>query len=440
MRPGQAFAAIKGSRADGHAFAAAAARAGAAFLILQREVEVPEGTPVVLVPDTTIALRDLAAWLRSRDDLEVVGVTGSAGKTTTKALTAAALNAWASPGNYNTVYGLALALAEMPEGTRTAVLEMGISAPGEMADLTAIARPDAVVLLNVAPAHTEFFSGLAALAAEKASVLAGLRPGGGAVWNADDPLLEAAVLRALPDGAKTLRFGAGEGAEVRLESWEPRGLQGGKLVARLPEGERIAVHLGVPGRHNALNALAALAVGLLLGRDVGAMAEALAAATPLEGRGRVLSLGPVTVLDESYNANPRSVEAALRTLREGAEGRRTVAVLGDMLELGRESGRHHRDVGLVAAREGISVLIGVGEAMEAGVAAAREAGLAAAVHVPDAARAGRWLAEHWQPGDLVLVKGSRRIGTEAVIDALSRAVEGRSPQPSGCGNTAGAGR
>jgi len=441
LRPGQAFAAVVGARADAHAFAGDAARAGAPFVVAQREVEVPEGTAVVLVDDTTQALADLGSHLRSRGSLAVVGVTGSVGKTTTKTLAAAALEATASPGNLNTVYGLALALGNLPDDAGTAVMEMAISRPGEMAVLARMTRPDVMVLTNVAPVHTQFFASMEDLAREKASSLEGLAEGGGAAWNADDPLLDAAVRAALPAGARSLRFGASGEAAVRLLAWQGRGLEGGRLAVGLPDGGEIAVDLRLPGRHNALNALAALSAGLLLGMDPVEMAARMAMVEPLEGRGRTLRMAGLTIIDESYNANPRAVEAALATLA-GGEATRRIAVLGDMLELGEASARHHEEAGRAAAGAGVDLLVGVGREMARAVEAAREAGLDEAVHFETAEAAARWLAAAWAPGDLVLVKGSRAIGTEKVIQALRESAEagGKGPcRGNGCRCSEGTG-
>jgi UDP-N-acetylmuramoyl-tripeptide--D-alanyl-D-alanine ligase len=432
LRPGQAFAAVVGARADAHDFVAEAAGAGAPFVIAQREVAVPEGTAVVLVEDTTQALAGLASYLRARESLAVVGVTGSTGKTTTKTLAAAALEAASSPGNLNTVYGLALALGNLPEGTGTAVMEMAISQPGEMAVLARMIRPDVMVLTNVAPVHTEFFGSMEELAREKASCLEGLAEGGAAAWNTDDPLLGPAVRQALPEGARTLPFGASEAAAVRLLAWQGKGLEGGRLAVGLPDGGEIPVDLRLPGRHNAFNAMAALAAGLLLGADPVAMAGRMALVEPVEGRGRILRMAGLTVIDESYNANPRAVEAALANLA-AAEATRRIAVLGDMLELGDSAPSHHEEAGRAAARAGVDLLVGIGRQMARAVEAACEAGLDEAVHFETSEAAAGWLAAAWSPGDLVLVKGSRSIGTEKVIQALRASAESGGKGPC-CGD------
>lgn len=421
LRRGQAFFALVGERVDSHELIADAHGAGAAFLVIHRDVESPEGATLVRVENTEAALADLGAWLRGREELCVVGVTGSVGKTSTKALLAAALEAESSPGSYNTVYGLPLTLANLPEGAERVVLEMGVSEPGEMARLRRIAEPDVMVLLNVAPAHTEALGSVEGVAREKAASAASLRPGaGGVVWNADDSLLESAVREVLPEDVTALRFGESEGADLRLVSWQPIDLGGGRVTARLPDGGAITFELSLPGRHNALNALAALAAGLLLGEDAEAMARRLEGVQPPPGRGRVMDLGGLRVVDDSYNANPRSLEAALALLA-GAPAGRKIAVLGDMKELGAASPAHHEAAGEMAARAGVDLLLLVGEEMALAEGPAREGGIADVHRFADAAAAGSWLAGHLREGDLVLVKGSRAMALESVVEALREA-------------------
>ncbi len=423
IEPGDCFLAIQGPHHDGHRFLEAALAAGASSVVVSDASavgEMPEGCTALLVDDTTRALQDLAASLRRESGVEVVAITGSVGKTTTKELTSLLLAGdratHASPGNLNNHYGLPLALLAMPEDTRVAVLEMGISTPGEMDRLIEIARPDHGLVTLISPAHVGNFCSFAELADEKMKLPRGSR---NALLNADD-----AEQTSRRDGlpARAVEFGesaSGDGA-LRLLAIENRGFDGSTL--RLERaGESLHLDCPLPGEHQARNLLAAATVALELGVAWETVQRQAALARPATLRGerrRVEAAGGTAVIvDDTYNANPQAMRAAIDLLRTvPAEGRRLL-VAGDMLELGDQAVQEHRFLGTLAAEAGLDLLLGVGEEMQAAVATARAAGLESE-HLEDAAAAGDWLASHLRDGDVVLVKGSRGIALDRTVARL----------------------
>jgi UDP-N-acetylmuramoyl-tripeptide--D-alanyl-D-alanine ligase len=410
---GELFVAIQGPRFDGHDFVAEAARRGAAAAVVHREVEAG-GLPLVRVPDTTRALQDLGRHARLAHDLPVVCITGSAGKTTTKEMTAALLAArgpvLATAGNLNNQYGLPLTLLRLTPEHRFAVLEVGMSAPGELRLLSSIARPDIAVITLVAPVHLEFFASVDAIADAKAELLEGLREGGVAALNHDDERVRRIGERC---GREVVWFGKDRSCHVGAERW--RGTIHGMRFDLRVGGRTVDVALPLCGAHVVNSFLAAAAVADRLGASADAMAEAALAMRPARHRGEVLRLGEgVTLLDDCYNSNPLAVAAAVCALDLAAPGRR-VAFLGDMLELGPAAAELHREAGRDAARR-LDVLVGVGPLARHLVDGA--SGATATHHFDDAAGAVAALPELVRGGDAVLVKGSRGIKLEAVVDAL----------------------
>jgi len=455
---GELFFALPGEATDGHRFVGAAAAAGAAAAVVHRDVEPAAGTALIRVGDTYQALHALARAVRRQAPDHLVAITGSAGKTTTKELVAAVLGrrfrVAKNEGNLNNLYGFPLSLLGIPDDTEWMVAEMGMSSPGELSQLSRIGRPDAVVFTNVRPVHLEFFGSLHAIAEAKAELLEGLDPGGLVVANADDPEVARFVRRHAeaagggPGAPRVVWYGrespeaqvtaedvraedvraedvraedvaAGEeaggwGSRFRLRVDLPAGLgPGGAAVRGSAE-----VRLPIQGTYNVINALAAAACGLALGVPLDEVVRALAGARPAKGRGEVHRLpgGPV-LIDDSYNSNPDAVALALASAAELAAGRRRTAVLGDMLELGPEGPRFHREAGETAAELGFSPVAGVGELSRELVAGA-EAGGAEARWFATAAEAAEWAAGALGAGDLVLVKGSRGVGLDAVVARL----------------------
>ena len=421
VKPGQCFVALAGERVDGHAYVAQAQAAGAVAAIVSRPV--PAALPQWVVASPEAALQRAAAAWRSRFDLPLVGITGSNGKTTTRALTAAVVAArgpvCATTGNLNNHLGVPLMLSRLQPAHRTAVIEMGANHLGDIARLAAWARPQIGVITQAGDAHLEGFGSREAIARGKGELISALPAHGIAVLNADDAY--CSLWQALAGDRRVIRFGLQAEAEVRaVDIAETAQSLGFTLV--LPH-DRAPVHLPLVGRHNLYNALAAAAVGLALGLDAVSIAAGLAQAEGEAGRLRVFEAdGGWRVADDSYNANPGSMQAGLDWL--AAQPSPRWAVLGAMAELGAASDAAHRQVGAHAAQCGIERLVAVG-------AAAR--GLA--LGFGDRAE---WFASREQAisalqadlagGITVLVKGSRSAGMEQVVSALlqGRASSGES--------------
>jgi UDP-N-acetylmuramoyl-tripeptide--D-alanyl-D-alanine ligase len=430
LKAGDLFIAIRGQRLDGHAFVTAALRSGACGAIVSEPIdglspELAAGRLLLAVPDTTLALQQLARWVRRRAGAQVVAVTGSAGKTTTKEIAAEFLGlrhrVMRSSGNLNNHIGLPLSLLELRHGADVAVVELGMNHAGEISRLVAIAEPDTRVWTNVAEVHVEFFASLDAIADAKAEVLEGASPGTVLVANADDPLV---MSRSATFAGRMVTFGTGSGATVLASGIEDAGLDGTRAQVATPRGA-LRLELPLLGRGNLANALAAIAVALQFDVPPGAMAERARTLRPSPHRGDVLRLpGGVVVVDDAYNANPRAVQGALAVVaRETRYGRR-VAVLGEMLELGEQSRRLHEMCGRTAAGSGLSLLLTVGgEPARALGRAAVEAGMPAPAvrHAATSDAAAGEAAALVRSGDLVLVKGSRGIRTERVVERLQAA-------------------
>ncbi|MEF8793407.1 UDP-N-acetylmuramoyl-tripeptide--D-alanyl-D-alanine ligase [Thiohalorhabdus sp.] len=411
LEPGTLFVALKGPRHDGHAFLAEAAEAGAAGVL----VEAGQGAdlPRVEVADTGRALLDLAREWRLRSPTRVVAVTGSCGKTTVKDLIAAVLSVQApeaflaTPGNWNNTVGMPLTLLGLEEYHRYAAVEVGINECGEMALLADTAAPDVAVITNAAPAHLEGLGSLEAVAAEKARLLGGLGPDGVAVINADSSFADQWVAAA---PGRVVRFGLEAAADIRGE-WQPEA-GGGRLWVATPDGE-VELALALPGRHNAVNALAALAAAYALGIAPERAAAGMEAVAPTAGRLQIRSgPGGLVVLDDTYNANPESLVAALDVLTQ--QGGHTWAVLGDMGELGDESAAWHAEAGLAARQRRVDRLIAVGR-LAANAAEAFGTGGCIAANWQEAAAV---LAHEAAGGDRVLIKGSRSMGLERLVAQL----------------------
>jgi UDP-N-acetylmuramoyl-tripeptide--D-alanyl-D-alanine ligase len=406
VEPGDLFFGLPGEHGHGGEFAGAALAAGAWGVLTTHEhaeAAADQGSGAVLAADDPLAaLQWLAREWRRALGAQVVGITGSTGKTSTKDILGALLGATrrtsASPENYNTDVGVPLAILGAPAGTEVLVLELAMRGPGQIAELVAIAEPDVGVIVNVGPVHVELLGSLEAIAAAKAELLAGLEPGGRSVVPAGAQLL-APHLR---DDVDTLTFG--KGGDVSLVDAPP-----GRAVVDAC-GERYDIEISFSQAHNLENLLAAVAAA----RAVGIAPPPRLDVTFSALRGdRVRTLGGVLVIDDCYNANPMSMAAALRDLAATAHGRR-VAVLGDMLELGRNAPRFHAEIGEQAQAQGVDVLVTVGP-----LAAEMAAAFAGETHsVDDAAAAAALLPALAREGDTVLVKGSRGVGLEVVAQAL----------------------
>ena len=416
VQPGDLFVALPGEHVDGHDYAAGAVRAGAAGCLLRHPVEGTEDAALFLVDDTLASLQALGAAWREALDLDVIGITGSVGKTTTKGIVASVLSSkyrvQANPLNYNNEVSVPLCLLELRAETERAVIEHGMYTTGEIALLCSWTRPRIGVVLNVGPTHLERAGSIDAITRAKRELIEALPTDGAAVLNLDD---ERVASMAPHTAAHVWWFGTSEGARVRGTDVMSDGARGFDFTLTF-DGEARRVHVPLPGRHLLSNVLAAAATGFADGltfEQVVAAIEALD--VPL--RLNVITLpGDITVLDDTYNAQPASTIAALDLLAEMAG--RHVALLGDMRELGDASHAEHERVGQHAAAV-VGLLITVGEEARALGDAARAAGLADVVHVDSREEATTALRARLAPGDVVLVKGSHALGLEHVVADLA---------------------
>ncbi|MBI4610409.1 MAG: UDP-N-acetylmuramoyl-tripeptide--D-alanyl-D-alanine ligase [Candidatus Rokubacteria bacterium] len=419
LRVGEAFFAIKGHHLDGHAFLAEAAGRGASCLVVhQLPDEVPAGVPVVLVEDTTRALGRIAGFHRSRFDIPVVAVTGSNGKTTTKEMTAAVLGTrWSvlkSAASFNNQWGLPLTLLGLSHEYEAAVLELGANQPGEIAYLAELCRPTVAVVTTVAVVHTEFFKTLEGVREEKAALVRAVFEEGSVVLNGDDPRVRAMARDAR---GRVIVVGLARDARVRAVGELQERADGIGFTLEI-DGRRRAVRLAFLGPHNVTNALASAGAGVALGLSLDEIAAGLEAARPLKGRLVWRRAGSIRILDDTYNANPASVRAALAALAPARGAGRLLVALGDMLELGDSAAAAHRDVGRLVAECGAAEFVGVGSLMRHAAEAARDAGLLESRHVETFQEAVALLLKRLAPGDTLLVKGSRGMRMERVVDAL----------------------
>jgi UDP-N-acetylmuramoyl-tripeptide--D-alanyl-D-alanine ligase len=428
VQRGEAFFAIKGDNRDGHDFVAAALQAGAGLAVVaaDRRDHFPKDAPLLVVAEVLDGLRDLARAARARSPAKIIGVTGSVGKTSTKEALRLTLSkdgeTHASVASYNNHWGVPLSLARCPASARYAVFEMGMNHAGEIEPLTRLVRPHVAIITTVEPVHLEFFGSLEAIADAKAEIFLGLEPGGAAVINRDNPQfarLERSAKRAGVE--RIVSFGEHARADARLVKCSLQ--SDGSTVQACVLGTDVTYKLGAPGRHLVHNSLAVLAAVALVGGDLALAALALADLQPASGRGSRIVLevpgGTVLLIDESYNANPASMRAALALLGHadvGARGRR-IAVLGDMLELGRGGEELHRALAEAVIGHGIDLVFCCGALMRAlweALPPACQGGYAET----SAALEPQVLAAI-QPGDTVMVKGSLGSRMAPIVKALA---------------------
>jgi len=425
-KPDALFIAIAGARADGHDFAAEVIAAGCAAVLSSR----PLGVPAIIVDDPVLALGRLAHWVRTEIlDARVVAVTGSAGKTSTKELIAAVLST-AGPtvgaiGSFNTEVGVPLTILRADPTTEFLVLEMGMRGEGQIRYLAELARPDIGVIVNVGSAHLELLGSRENIAHAKGELVRELESDGVAILNGDDPLVRA---QAAHCRSAVLTFGRGLECDVRAEDVRIDSHACAAYTLRYRD-QAVPVSLAVAGEHFVENSLAAAAVGLALGLDLVAIGAALRAAR-LQSKWRmeVTELDDhVTVINDSYNANPESTTAALEALVAMSAGRRSIAVLGEMRELGSASAEEHARIGRRVAELGIEHVVCVGAATAPLAEAARAAGADQVVDVVDPAAAIDYLQSALIPGDVLLIKASRGIALDAVAAAVidSRSIDSR---------------
>lgn len=428
LKPGDLFVALVGLNHDGHDFAAAALRAGAAAALVSRvPADLPEGAPLLVVADTLEALYALARAGRLRARARVIAVTGSVGKTSTKEALAHVLGAQgqthAAVGSYNNAFGVPLTLARLPREAEFGVFEIGMNHAGEIAPLTRLVQPDVALITTIEAVHLENFANIEGIADAKAEIFLGVRPGGAAVLNGDNPFLARLVTHAKEAGiARLLTFGCGAGATARLRNMVLEA-DGSRVEAAIG-GYEVAYRIGAPGEHWVMNSLAVLAGVAALGADPARAAAALAGMKAPAGRGRRHSLdlgtGMATLLDDSYNASPASMRAAfaLLALTPVGPGGRRIAVLGDMLELGAGAGALHAALAHPIEAARIDLTFTAGRNMQR-LHEALPASLRGA-HVAAAADLALPLLAALRPGDTVLVKGSHGSRMHLVVERLLR--------------------
>ena len=429
IRPGELFFAVTGEKMDGHDFVKQALEKGAIAAVVSKEKSAAFASQLHLiqVEDTLHALQSLAKNVRKLWARPVVGVTGSAGKTTTKEAIAQVLSTkfrvHKSEGNFNNHFGLPLMLLKLEPEHDVAVVELGMSHLGEITALAKIAQPNTGVVTNVAPVHLEFFNSIAEIARAKRELIQSLPDDGTAVLNRDD---EYVSQFGSDFNGKVITYGFAPGSAVRAENWTSIGDAGSSFDVVL-EGERERITLPLMGRHNVYNGLAAIAVGLRHGVTLAQSAAALAELSPADKRGQVVRIGNITVINDCYNSNPKALAAMVDALA-AMPAKRRIVVAGEMLELGPQGEQMHADSGRHIAERSIDFLIGVRGLAQPMVDAARKAGIPAQfVATPE--EAGEWLARETREGDVVLLKASRGVKLEKALGKLQPSAV--SPQLSG---------
>lgn len=411
-KAGTMFVPIHGENVDGHRFIPNALAAGAASFT-DHPIDPVDG-PVVLVEDCRAALQKVGEAYRARFDIPVVGITGSVGKTTAKEMAALGLTVsrrvWRTPGNANSQVGVPTTVCGIEPEHTAAVIEMGVSMPGEMARIAKVTKPTCGIITNIGTSHLEFMGSRENILAEKLHMADYLPEGAPLFVNGDNDLLAGVK----SDRYRVVPFGLGDNCHWRAESIaeNPQG-DGLSFTCLSPDGREQTVALPVLGEHNVRNALAAMALGDFFGQSLGDTARALSAYEPPAMRQQIKDAGGITVIDDTYNASPDSMESAINILASRPETGRRIAVLAGMRELGSYEQAGHRNTGAYARSKGVE-LLAVGEL---GGLMAQGYG-PGAVRVKDNAEAAAWLLHTLKPGDSVLVKGSRGMKTEEIVNAL----------------------
>ena len=418
------FFAVKGERLDGHDFVTAALDRGAAAAVVRHDQlhRYPANTRLLTVDDTLIALQTLATAVRKLWGKPLIGVTGSAGKTTTKEAIAQVLaskfRVLKSEGNFNNHFGLPLMLLKLQPDHDLAVIEMGMSRAGEIRALAKIAQPEIGVVTNVGPVHLEFFDSLAGIARAKYELVESLPSSGTAVLNADD---EYVSQFGRDFKGTVIKYGTAVGADVRAENIQSRGTDGSDFDV-VVRGNREHMHLPLVGDHNVLNALAAVSVSIASGMKIPEAIAALATLKPADKRGQVVQMGNITVINDCYNSNPKALHAMIDALATMKAGRR-ILVAGEMLELGPAAEEMHRAAGKHAAEKKMDFLLGVRGLAQTMAESAKQAGIRADfVATPE--EAGEWLARETRDGDVVLLKASRGVKLEKALEIWQAKIAG----------------
>jgi UDP-N-acetylmuramoyl-tripeptide--D-alanyl-D-alanine ligase len=418
VKPRSVFFAIHGDRLDGHQFVPQALAAGQGVVVSTIPADLPPGKGVVVVPDTTVALQNLARSIRERGDFLLIGITGSAGKTTTKEVIATLISTerrtFKSWGNFNNLIGCPLCIDNTPDDAEVVVSEMGMNHKGEIALLAGLTHPDIGVYTNIGPVHIEFFGTIEKIAEAKRELLENLKPGGTIVINADNRYVMN-ISRGFEGTAIT--YGIDAPADVRAENIRERGLLGTSFRVQGHDFELL-----LPGRHNLENLLAAIATARAVGISWEGIAQGVTLLKPAYHRGVIVHWNDAILYDDTYNSNPYALSSALTLMGQADVSGRRIAVIGDMLELGEKEHEYHRQSGAAIPRS-IDVVVGVGPRSRSLLDGAREAGFpdSSLHHFDDAAAATAFLRPFLRPGDLVLIKASRGIGLDRIVTSLEEA-------------------
>lgn len=422
IQPGDCFVAIKGKHFDGHDFVEEALRKGAAVVIHSRphDRSQPQGQVFLKVDETTASLQTLARYTRKKWSRPLIAITGSVGKTTAKEFAASLLSrkfeVFKSPGNFNNEIGVPLSLLKIRPSHQIAVLELGMNHPGEIRTLSKICAPDAALLTNVEAAHLEFFSDLNQIAEAKGEILESLGATGQLFFNADDPRISRLAL--LYPGEK-ISFGLETEADVRIVSFRFDSLREMQLKVDL-RGQHFSAVVPFAGKHFLYSIGAAVAIASSFGLSPQEIAQGVTRLKPAAGRGRVIESQGVTLWDDSYNSNPRALAVLLETVAQLQGFQRKILVLGEMLELGPSAPEFHRQAGRLAAETAPALLVTVGENGRHLAEGATKNGLAAGkvCQFQDSSQAAEFLLDQIRPGDLLLVKGSRGVRMDRVIQRI----------------------
>jgi len=434
LRAGDLFFAIRGPKNDGHQYVGAALEKGAAGVVVDHHYSLPEAFPqdriLLMVGDTHQALKDLAADARRQWRGSLIGITGSMGKTTAKDFAAQVLqtefSVYRSPGNYNNLFGLPLAVFGLSDTDHIGIFEMGMSVPGEIAEMCRIAKPALGVITNVAPVHLEFFKSLEDIARAKGELAESLPADGTLIYNADDLLVQGIAARF--PGHK-ISFGRTSDAQVFADQIETVGLQETRFRLHCA-GLSLRALIPLAGTHFVMNALPAVALGLHYRINLEQIVESLRHLEQALMRGQIIRLGQgIVLIDDSYNSNPRALAQMTETISRLPCENRRILVAGEMLELGEAAPALHYECGSLAARSGVDVVVAIQGAAREIARGAAAAGLpqAQAHFFPDVETAIEFIAKLVQPGDLLLVKGSRGVRLERVVLALKSRCEEPAP-------------
>lgn len=416
VKPDSVFFAIKGERLDGHQFLPEALRTARGAVVVRVPDPLPDGKGIVRVADTTAALQQLARSVRQRMRFLLIGITGSAGKTTTKemiaTLVATERRTWKSWGNLNNLIGCPLCIANTADDAEVVVSEMGMNHKGEIALLAGLTHPDVGVYTNIGPVHIEFFGSVEKIAEAKRELLENLAPGGTLILNVDNEYVMN-ISRGFPGHEVT--YGIDHPADFRPKDIVERGLLGTRFTL-----EGTTFDLALPGRHNLENLLAAIATARAIGISWDGVQRGVREVKPAPHRGVIVPWRGATIYDDTYNSNPYAVSRAVALLQQADVGGRRIAVIGDMLELGERELEYHYEAGRAIPLD-IDCLVAVGQRSESLLDGARHSGFTEErlFHFPDAAAAADFLQTFIHPGDLVLIKASRGIHLDKIIEQLT---------------------